>query len=136
MLAAATSQAAALDNHEQVILAIIAVLATCVAGLVYVVKAYGQAKQTNAAVNHRDTGELSLYRLADSNSRKLDDVIAKQAEFDRKWGNLPAEIGDAVGLNETLHDMNRRLDDIQTQLVDHVAWETEVKWPAITKGEA
>jgi hypothetical protein len=122
-----------LDAENQVVLAVIAVLATSVAGLVYVVKAYGEAKQVNSAVNHKDTGELSLYRLAHANSEKLDEVIAKQAEFDRKWGNLPPQIGDAVGLFGVLHDMGSQLDEVQAELRQHVAWEMSQKYP---KGDA
>ena len=85
--------------------------------------------QVNAAVNHKETGELSLYRLADSNSKKLDEVIAKQAEFDRKWGNLPPEIDNAVGLNEVLHDMNQAITQVQAELRQHVAWEMGQKYP-------
>ena len=130
---AAASEASLLDADNQVVLAVIAVLATSVAGLVYVVKAYGEARQVNSAVNHKDTGELSLYRLAHSNSDKLDEVIAKQAEFDRKWGNLPPQIGDAVGLFGVLHDMGSQLDEVQAELRQHVAWEMAQKYP---KGDA
>jgi len=95
---------------------------------VYVVKAYGEARQVNSAVNHKDTGELSLYRLAHSNSEKLDEVIAKQAEFDRKWGNLPPQIGDAVGLFGVLHDMGSQLDELDARLRAHDEWERATKF--------
>ena len=122
-----------IDNHDQVVLAVVAVLATSVAGLVYVVKAYGEARQVNSAVNHKDTGELSLYRLAHSSSEKLDEVIAKQAEFDRKWGNLPPQIGDAVGLFGVLHDMGSQLDELDARLRAHDEWERATKFE---KGDA
>jgi hypothetical protein len=124
------------DTHDQIILALIAIIATSIAALVYTIRnnSLGKAiakdaSDVSVAVNHKETGELSLYRLADANSRKLDDVIAKQSEFDRKWGNLPSEIGDAVGLSEILHGLDRRLDEIQGQLVEHVAWEMAQKYP-------
>ena len=129
------TQAVLPGHDDQVILALIAVIATSIAALVFTIrnnslgKSIAQdASDVSAAVNHKETGELSLYRLADTNSRKLDDVIAKQAEFDRKWGNLPADMGDAVGLAEMLHGMDKRIAQIQAQLLEHVEWEMAVKW--------
>lgn len=123
------------DTNDQIIMALIAIIATSIAALVYTIRnnSIGKsiardASDVSAAVNHKDTGELSLYRLADANSRKLDDVIAKQSEFDRKWGNLPADMGDAVGLSEMIHGMDKRIAQIQAQLLEHVEWEMNVKW--------
>jgi len=124
----------AIESHDQVVLALIAIIATSIAALVYTIRnnTLGRdiardTREVNAAVNHKDTGELSLYRLADANTRKLDQVIEKQAEFDRKWGNLPAEMGDAVGLAELIHNMDRRISQIQAQLIEHIEWEMAVK---------
>ena len=123
------------DTDNQVILALIAIVGTSVAALVYTIRnnTIGKAialdaAEVNAAVNHKDTGELSLYRLADANTRKLDQVIAKQEAFDKAWGNLPAEMGDAVGLVELLRGIQRDISLIQSQLVDHVEWEMSVKY--------
>jgi Na+-translocating ferredoxin:NAD+ oxidoreductase RnfG subunit len=135
VVAGLITQAVLPGHDDQVILALIAVIATSIAALVYTIRnnslSRTVAKETseiNSAVNHKETGELSLYRLADANSRKLDDVIAKQAEFDRKWGNLPADMGDAVGLVELIHGMDKRIAQIQAQLLEHVEWEMAVKW--------
>ena len=123
------------DTHDQVILALIAIVGTSVAALVYTIRnnTIGKAialdaAEVNAAVNHKDTGELSLYRLADANTRKLDQVIAKQEAFDKAWGNLPAEMGDAVGLVSLIGDIKRDISLIQSRLVEHVEWEMSVKY--------
>ena len=122
-------------SNNQIVMGLIALVGTSIAALVFTIrnnsigKSIAQdASDVSAAVNHKETGDLSLYRLADANSRKLDDVITKQAEFDRKWGNLPADMGDAVGLVELIHGMDKRIAQIQAQLLEHIEWEMAVKW--------
>lgn len=127
---------AAVEDHEQVMLALIALVATAVATLAWVIRnsrviragagdaavAAEQSTAANAAVNHVEFGERRLYEI-------VSHIEAKQDEFDRKWGNLPTEMGDAVGLVGLLHDMSQRIDAIQAQLVEHVTWEMSVKYP-------
>ena len=128
------------SSDDQVILALIALVATSIAALVFIIRngryiktgaedAAQPAEQATSAANAVNHVEYGEHRLYDVVAR----IEAKQIEFDRKWGALPESLGNAVNLSETLHDMNRRLDDIQTQLADHVAWETNVKWPASNK---
>ena len=121
--------AAETNAHDQLVIALVGALTAVIALLGVVLRSKlaviaTDTAEVNAAVNHKDTGELSLYRLADSNTRKLDQVIEKQSEFDRKWGNLPAGIGDAVTLAQTLHDMDLQIHAIHNELVDHIAWES------------
>lgn len=125
-------------NSDQIIMALIALIGTSIAALVYTIKNNNMGKgiakdaaQVNAAVNHKDTGELSLYRLADASTRKLDVVIAKQEAFDKAWGNLPPEIDDAVGLVGLLHGMREDISAMQSQLAEHVEWEMSIKWAHI-----
>ena len=122
---------------DQITLALIALIGTSIAALVYTIKnnAMGKgiakdAAQVNASVNHKDTGELSLYRLADANTRKLDQVIAKQEAFDKAWGNLPPGMDDAVGLVEVLHALSRDVQQVRAAIAAHVEWEEGVKWPS------
>jgi hypothetical protein len=135
------------DAHDQIVLGLIATLTIVVSALVYIVKSYSgvrsdaktaatQATATNKAVNNVETGELSLYRLVDQNSKqldelhgKLDSVLVKQAAFDKAWGNLPGDIDDAVGLSQTLHDITGRIDKLDAALADHVMWEMSQKYP-------
>jgi len=116
------------DNHDQIILALITIVGTSIAALVYTIKnnALGKgiardAYEANKAVNNIGPGEHRLY-----------DVIAriekKQDEFDKKWGNLPEDMDDAVGLVELIHGMDKRITDVHKDLLDHVEWEMGTKW--------
>ena len=115
------------DQDDQIILALIAIVATSIAALVYTIRNNSLGKaiardtaQVNDAVNHREFGERRLFEI-------VKQIEAKQDEFDRKWGNLPAEMGDAVGLAELIHGMSKRIDKIDTDLTDHVKWEQDVQ---------
>ena len=136
-MAAASAGEIAASSHDQVMLGLVA-LSTALLGLLgWLLKAKlsdiaTDAAQVNAAVNHKETGELSLYRLADSNNKKLDEVLAKQAEFDKSWGNLPAGLDDAVGLVGMLHGMDARITAVHNDLLDHVKWEMEAKYQTKT----
>jgi len=121
--------AGTISGDDQIMLAIVAVLGTLIATFAYVVRNGGYARtaaqqstQTNAAVNHTEYGEHRLYDVVKR-------IEQKQDEFDRKWGNLPAEMGDAVGLVEMIHGMDKRISAIQAQLIEHVEWEMNVKYP-------
>jgi hypothetical protein len=115
--------------HDQIVLGLIGVLGVVIAGLVYIVKAYAntkvaaqQATEANKAVNNIGPGEHRLYDV-------IARIEAKQDDFDKRWGNLPDGMDDAVGLVELLHGLDRRVSEIQVQLVEHVAWEMAVKYP-------
>jgi len=121
--------AGTVSGDDQIMLAIVAVLGTLIATFAYVVRNGGYARtaaqqsmQTNAAVNHTEYGEHRLYDVVKR-------IEQKQDEFDRKWGNLPSEMGDAVGLVELIHGMDKRIVELQGQLAEHVAWEMAVKYP-------
>jgi hypothetical protein len=124
------------DSHDQIILALIAIISVSIGALVYTIKnnALGKdiaknAYEANKAVNNIGPGEHRLYEV-------IARIEAKQDEFDRKWGNLPADMDDAVGLAELLHGMDQRVariegkqDQMQGQLIEHVAWEMAQKYP-------
>ena len=127
------SMSAISDTHDQIILALIAIIGTSVAALVYTIrnntlnKAIAKdASEANKAVNNVGPGE---HRMYDALVNGLKEIADKQAEFDRKWGNLPDDMDDAVGLVELLHSMSHRMDQVQTELREHVAWETSQKYP-------
>ena len=101
------------DTHDQIILALIAIIATSIAALVYTIRnnsigktVVKETSEINAAVNHTEYGEHRLYDVVKR-------IEAKQDDFDRKWGNLPSDIGDAVGLVELLHGMDKRIISIE-----------------------
>ena len=122
------------ETNDQIILALIALVGTSIAALVFIIRnskiirdgagdaavAAEQSTSAASAVNHVEFGERRLYEI-------VRHIESKQDEFDRKWGNLPAGMGDAVALTELLHDMSGRIDKIQTDLVDHVRWEMSQK---------
>ena len=111
------------DTHDQIILALITLIGTSIAALVFVIRNNSLGKsiakdaaEVNSAVNHTEYGEHRLYDVV----RRIE---SKQDEFDRKWGNLPADMGDAVGLVELIHTMDRRISEVHNDLLAHVAWE-------------
>jgi hypothetical protein len=115
----------AVESHDQIMLGIVALLGTLIATFAYVVRNGGYARtaahastEANKAVNNVGPGEHRLYDV-------IGRIEAKQDEFDRKWGNLPADMGDAVGLAELIHGMDKRISQIQAQLVEHVQWEMQ-----------
>jgi hypothetical protein len=109
------------DDNDQIILALIAIIATSIAALVYTIKNNGLGKDINRAVNNVGPGEHHLIDL-------IKQIRVKQEEFDKKWGNLPEEMDDAVGLVELLHNMDARIKKLDQDIADHVAWEMQAKY--------
>lgn len=104
------------DSDDQIILALIALIGTSIGGLVYVIKTFSlgketakDAKEANKAVNNIGPDQTRLYDMVAR-------IEAKQDEFDRRWGNLPPEMDDAVGLAGVLTEIHRRQDEIQRKL--------------------
>ena len=111
----------AVDSHEAIIMALIAIVATSIGALVYAIKNNSLGVKINRAVNNVGPGEHRLYDV-------IARIEAKQDAFDKAWGNLPDDMDDAVGLVEVLHGIKNEVALIQTQLVEHVEWEMSVKW--------
>jgi hypothetical protein len=111
------------SQYNNIVMALIAIIATSIAALVYVIKnnVLGKsiskdASEANKAVNNIGPGEHRLYDVIKS-------IETKQAEFDRRWGNLPDNIDDAVSLSETIHDIHISIKNIDTKLDAHIARE-------------
>jgi hypothetical protein len=109
------------DNHDQIILALITLVGTSVAALVYTIKNNGLGKDINRAVNNVGPGEHHLIDL-------IKQIKDKQDQFDKAWGNLPDDMDDAVGLVEMLHGMDARIKKLDQDIADHVAWEMQAKY--------
>jgi hypothetical protein len=115
--------------HDQIMLGLVALLGTLIATFAYVVRNGGYAKTAaseSRAANHAVNNigpekEHTLYKLVEK-------IAEKQEEFDKKWGNLPDEIDDAVGLVELLHAMHSRIEEVHKDLLEHVTWEMEAKY--------
>lgn len=135
--------AAAATNNDQVALALIAVVATSVAALVFVIRqnryvrsAAEEATAANQAVNNVGPGKHNLYDMV---SNIHDDVVElREAQKDftkRGWHALEPPIDTAIGLTRTIsqmqhdHDeLHQKLDMVLAELRDHVQWEVEEKY--------
>lgn len=139
-------------DQDQIILALIAIIGTSVAALVYTIRnntiAKGAAQtveDVNKAVNNIGPGEHRLYDKVDRIEKSVVKLEADQEEFDSHgWDNLPADLNNAVVLTSTIrelqnnHDkLHEKLDSILAEIVlirgelkEHVTWEMEAKYGA------
>lgn len=137
-------------DHDQIIMGLIALLATLVTGLVYMVKTYTQTKvaatkATGAyeAVNGIGPGEHRLYDKVTHLDNKITEIALKQDDFDtRGWPSLPADLATSAGLTEVIRDLQHaatlertdhdaiivKLDQMEAEIRQHVAWEMAEKW--------
>jgi len=135
---------AALADHDQIVLAVIALASMLAASLVYLVKGYSnsktaaeQATEANKAVNNVGPGDHRLYDKISSIEKNVEHLIRDQETFDSHgWETLPQDLGTAVGLTTTIRDLQHghkeqgeKLDEIKSILVEHVEWEMRVKYP-------
>ena len=131
------------DSHDQIMLAMIAVVAAAVAALVFVIRnsvnikiAAEQATQANKAVNNVGPGEHRLYDKIATMAETVAELKKGQEEFaDHGWENLPDDLGDSVALTMTIRDLQHdnvnhadKLDQVLAELRQHVAWEMSEKW--------
>ena len=146
------------QNHDQIILSLIALSATLVTGLIYLVKNYRTTKDTNlqttavnAAVNNVGEGEHRLYdkitaihQIVIMNKDHLDDlkidvdelVVQQKAFSEKGWQHLPPDLRDAPALTQTIRDIQnknserrREHEHIQVQLNNIlIELREHVKW--------
>ena len=138
------------NGQNQIILALIGIIATSVAALVYTIRNNTLAKaatqtvaEVNKAVNNIGPGEHRLYDKVDDIQKKVDVLQASQEAFDEHgWNHLPADFNDAVSLTSTIRDLqnHRKTTDekldrilaeltlIGTELRDHVKWGMRAKY--------
>jgi hypothetical protein len=108
-------------THDKIIASLVGLLGLSITALVYVIKNYGlsktaaeQSSEANKAVNNVGPGEHRLYDLVMK-------VVEKQEEFDRKWGNLPSDMDDAVDLMTVVNELRSSIADLHTKLDAHLA---------------
>ena len=122
-------------------LALIALVGTSLAALVWVIRNGRLARDSNVqisavnrAVNDVGPGEHRLYDKVTHNSETLarvEDALVRlqldQETFDSHgWETLPQDINTAVGLTTTIRDLqngHKKLDKIIAMLSEHVEWE-------------
>ena len=111
------------NSHDQIIVALVALLGTTIAALVYLAKnrtmlkdAAADVRAVNDAVNHAGHGEVRIFEQVSAIITKLDHVAAEVErqrgyweEQHDAWASLPPDIHDAVGLVTILR---RLMDDV------------------------
>ena len=128
------------DRHDQIMLALIALVATSIAALVWVIKSGRLAKDSNEqiaavnrAVNDIGPGEHRLWDKIDNIEKAVVHLEHDQETFDSHgWETLPADLNTAVGLTTTIRDLqdgHKKLDRIIAMLGEHVEWEMSQKYP-------
>lgn len=141
-------QAATADNN-QIILALIALVATSITALVFVIRtervvkagatdaatAAAQATAANSAVNNVGDGKHNLYDMVERIRDDVDHLKKSQHQFDSHgWETLPADIGSAVALTTTIRDLQSNYEQVNmkldTLILDwrNFAWEMDKKW--------
>lgn len=132
---------------QEIVLALIALIATSTGALVYVIRngryvktAAEEATAANRAVNNVGAGRHSLYDMVEHIRDDVKELKKQQDEFDSHgWGTLPSDISNAVGLTTTIRDLQHnteavgvKLDTIIGELREHVEWEMNTKQPEDT----
>lgn len=126
------------NTHDQIILALIAVVATSVAALVYVIKngrdireGATAAKAANAAVNNVGPNKDNLYRMVEDIREDVQVLMTHKAG----WDHLPTDLSDAVNVTSTIRSIqhadketDRKLDVIIEELRGHIDWEMAEKY--------
>lgn len=123
---------------DQVLLALIAVIATSVAALVFVIRnmniskvAAEQATAANSAVNNVGPGQHRMYDKISRIEEHVEKLLKDQDRFDSHgWETLPNDLNTAVALTQTIRQLqhnDEKIDTILAELREHVEWEMSVK---------
>ena len=126
-----------LNLHDQIIVALIALLGTTVAALVYLVRNRALLKDTaadaravNDAVNHSGHSEKRIFEQVVAQGQEQSRMSAELAEIKAEvmrqrdfwqeqhnsWAALPPELKDSSGLVVTLHDLRADIVDLRADL--------------------
>jgi Na+-translocating ferredoxin:NAD+ oxidoreductase RnfG subunit len=128
----------------QIFAPLLGMLATMVGVLVFLVKSYRQteiaateAKQTNNSVNNVLPGMPTLYQQVLQIKETMNKFTDAQDDFTQKgWRSLPEDINTAIGLTETIRELQHkdiaiqesldslgeRLDVMVEELREHINW--------------
>lgn len=116
------------DTHDQIVLALIAVVASAVAALVFVIRSSRYAREgaeqataANRAVNDTTPGQHRLYDLVDRIRNDVADLKAHQ--------HVTEHHGVAIrALERSDDELHAKLDVLLSELRDHVEWEMTQKY--------
>lgn len=127
------------EAHDTIILAMIALIATSIGGLVYVIKTFTlgketarDAKEANKAVNNIAPGDQRLYAKITTLVAEVK-IIKNQLhahqknweDFNARWGSLPEDLNDSADLVVMLHDIRHSITQINEKLDAHLDWAAE-----------
>jgi hypothetical protein len=131
------------SNNNAIILALIGLVSTSIAALVYTIKngkisqeGVDQITAVNNAVNNVGPGEHRLYDMLALVRKDIEYLTIAQREFASKgWGSLPPDLNNAIGLTEVIRDLQHsdkevilKLTEIKTALIEHTEWEMKQKY--------
>lgn len=144
------AEAVANTSSDNIVLALIAVIATSVGALVFVIRAAAtvskdtnqQVSEVNNAVNNIGPGEHRLYDKVDHISRELASVTAtlnsvsqelrdhrtNWEKFNASWGSLPPEMDTAADLAVVIEHIRDDVKRVREELKNHVEWEMKQKY--------
>jgi hypothetical protein len=131
------------DSETQIVLALIALIGTSIAALVYTIKnnSIGKsiaidASEANRAVNNVGPGEHRLYDKVSTVITEMSAIKShihehqeKWDEFNARWGNLPEALGNGANLVVTIHDIrnsvasvSEKVSTLDSKLDEYIKW--------------
>lgn len=122
-------------DHDQVVIAALAVVGTLAGAIVLLVKIYNESKGANSAVNDTQKGEARIYdRVAqtqDMVSAQMGYMNAKLIELNQEISHLRSELQDHVewGLAQQSHNSSA-VANLHEFLREHDRWERSEKYRA------
>ena len=132
-----------LSGQDGIIFALIGMVGTSIAALVYTIRnnriakdGVDQISQVNNAVNNIGPGEHRLYDMISLIRSDIEYLTNEQRNFAAKgWNSLPEDINTAVGLTSVIRDLQHaekevinKLQVIQDTLIEHTEWEMQQKY--------
>lgn len=99
----------ALPTDHEVVLAVLAILATTVATLVWVIRSGKYVRSTDDAVNGIGPGQHRLYDKVDAICESVEKLNAWHEEMQEQgWSHLPPDLHDSVGITLTIRELQRQ----------------------------
>ena len=99
-------------NHEQIIIALVAVITALIGILAVSIKGMLHSKAANQAVNDVGSGEVKIYEKVTRIDEAVTRLVMAQTEFESKgWSHgLPTDFDTAPGLTDTIRKLQAKDD--------------------------